>query len=573
VFLERASSSIRRALRMSSGLILFTYIGAHMTNHALGLISLGVAEAGMEISVGVWYSLPGTILLYGAAATHFLMALWAVYERRTFLLPPVELIRIALGFTLPILLIGHFAATRLAYELFELSSDYTRVVATIWATGNQGWQLGLMAPGWLHGCLGLHLAFSRRLLYRQLRFVLFAIALLLPVLSALGFIAMGRELANNPATVAAALAYLSPENAEQRLAIAQWKDSLLNGYFFIIGAAFLAREIRNLFERRRKRRVNVSYPGRTVSIPRGWSVLETSRGFHLPHAAMCGGRARCSTCRVRVISGEEFCPPAGTDEQATLDRIAAPPDVRLACQLRPQGDISIVPLVNTARPIYRQTMPQRISVEHEIVVLFCDFRNRAELSRDHLPQDLLHVLTLYVEGLGNAIRAAGGTVSTIEFDSICAVFGLDGNHARASQGALRAAGAIEGVLLDLNNRLGRQSGDGLKIAVAIHAGRAAVGEIGSSDPPMVMAVGEAIDVANDLRRAAAERDLPFAISERVYVAAGLDPAVQGTTAIRLPGPNTSITAYLSKTAPVPSPSWTLHGKQGRGAKLRRLLAG
>ena len=76
MFLERASSSIRRALRMISGLILFTYIGAHMTNHALGLISLGVAEAGMEISVGVWYSLPGTILLYGAAASHFLMALW-----------------------------------------------------------------------------------------------------------------------------------------------------------------------------------------------------------------------------------------------------------------------------------------------------------------------------------------------------------------------------------------------------------------------------------------------------------------------------------------------------------------
>jgi len=88
-----------------------------------------------------------------------------------------------------------------------------------------------------------------------------------------------------------------------------------------------------------------------------------------------------------------------------------------------------------------------------------------------------------------------------------------------------------------------------------------------------MAVGEAIDEANDLRRAAAERDLSFAISERVYAAAGLDPAVQGTIAIRLPGPDTSITAYLSGAAPVPSPAWTLHGKQGRGAKLRRLLAG
>ena len=353
MFSERLFSSWRRNLRMVSGLVLFTYIGTHLLNHALGLISLDTAEAGMAIAVEVWYSLPGTILLYGAFATHFMMALIAVYERRTFRLPPLELLRIVLGFTMPILLIGHAASTRLAYEMFGLSSDYTRVVSNLWATGSQGWQLGLMAPGWLHGCLGLHFAFSRRWWYRQFRFVLFSAALLLPVLAALGFIAMGKELAASPAAAAAALEYLNPNNAVQRLAIAQWKDNLLNWYFSIIGAAFIAREIRNLIERRGKRLVSLSYPGQTVRVPRGWSVLEASRSFHLPHAAMCGGRARCSTCRVRVTNGEEFCPPAANDEQATLSRIGAAPDVRLACQLRPQGDISVVPLVRTARPVYR----------------------------------------------------------------------------------------------------------------------------------------------------------------------------------------------------------------------------
>jgi adenylate cyclase len=178
LFSERLTL-IRRNLRMASGLILFTYIAAHLINHALGLISLSTAEAGMEIAVEVWYSSTGTILLYGAFATHFTMALFAVYERRTFRLPPLELLRIVLGFTMPILLIGHAASTRLAYELFGLSSDYTRVVSNLWATGSQGWQLGLMAPGWLHGCLGLHFAFNRRWWYRQFRFALFSVALLL----------------------------------------------------------------------------------------------------------------------------------------------------------------------------------------------------------------------------------------------------------------------------------------------------------------------------------------------------------------------------------------------------------
>src|SRR6202043_2875912 len=112
----------------------------------------------------------------------------------------------------------------------------------------------------------------------------------------------------------------------------QWRDGLLIGYFAIIGAALGARAIRNILERGRKRLVAISYPGRTVRVPRGWSVLEASRGFHLPHASMCGGRARCSTCRVQITAGADHCPPAAGDEQATLKRIGAAPDVRLACQ-------------------------------------------------------------------------------------------------------------------------------------------------------------------------------------------------------------------------------------------------
>ena len=90
-----------------------------------------------------------------------MLALWAVYERRTFRLPPAELLRIALGFTMPLILINHFANTRLAYELFSLPTDYTHVIANLWFADSQGMQLGLLAPGWLHGCLGLHFAFGR----------------------------------------------------------------------------------------------------------------------------------------------------------------------------------------------------------------------------------------------------------------------------------------------------------------------------------------------------------------------------------------------------------------------------
>jgi len=567
-------SALRRNLRMGSGLVLFTYITAHLVNHALGLISLHVAEEGLGYAEDIWDSLPGTVLLYGAALIHFLLALWAVYERRTFRLPPAELLRIALGFTLPLILINHFAHTRLAYEVFGLPTDYTHVIANLWAADSQGMQLGLLAPGWLHGCLGLHFAFGRRPLYRRLRFGLFAVALLLPVFSAFGFITMGRQLSTDATAAAAAQEFLGPAHAVERAGIAYWHNRLLIGYFSIIGAAFGARAVRNLLERSRKQLISISYPGRTVRVPRGWSVLEASRSFHLPHASMCGGRARCSTCRVQVTAGQDCCPAAAKDEQATLQRIGAAADVRLACQLRPAGDISVVPLVRTALPVYRPPARQR-NTERDIVVMFCDFLNRDELARHQLPQDLLYLLTLYGEALSDAIRAEGGTLGVVGVDGICALFGLDHQAARAARFALQAAGAIERAMLDFDNRLGHEGNRRLKIAVSIHAGRAVVGEVGTNDAPALMAVGEAMDVANELRKelqkAAAAQGRAFAISERVTTAAGVDPAAGDRVTLRSHGSGAPIEAYLSASPPVLPTSQRRLAEQR--AALQRLWSG
>ena len=56
----------RRDLRLGSGLILFVYVTAHFTNHALGLISLAAAERGLRVAVAVWL---GRLILGGRART------------------------------------------------------------------------------------------------------------------------------------------------------------------------------------------------------------------------------------------------------------------------------------------------------------------------------------------------------------------------------------------------------------------------------------------------------------------------------------------------------------------------
>src|SRR5438132_3402549 len=365
----------RRDLRLGSGLVLFAYVTAHLANHALGLVAVNVAEAGLRVAVAFWHSLPETMLLYSAAAIHLALALVAVYERRTLRMPALEALRIALGFGIPLLLIGHFTSTRFAFELYGLRSDYARIVWALWTSDGEGRQLALLAPGWLHGCLGLNFAFGRRLLYQRMRPLLFGAALLLPVLAALGFLAMGRELAVLGADRAWLEAHVSLMSADQRIRLAHIRDGLLAAYFGAIGLVLAARELRSLLERNGKALITISYPQRTVQVPRGWTVLEVSRHFGIPHRAMCGGRARCSTCRVRVVDGASRCPPPGPDERRTLDRVRASPGVRLACQLRPDTDIDVIPLFSAESAISpRQTSHKVRRYDGEDIAISYDMK-------------------------------------------------------------------------------------------------------------------------------------------------------------------------------------------------------
>jgi adenylate cyclase len=101
-----------------------------------------------------------------------------------------------------------------------------------------------------------------------------------------------------------------------------------------------------VFADRYRQKVEIRYVnGPTVSAHRGLSLLDVSRTNRIPHASVRGGRARCSTCRVRVVEGMELQPPALENELKVLKRVGAPSNVRLACQLRPTADFAITLLL------------------------------------------------------------------------------------------------------------------------------------------------------------------------------------------------------------------------------------
>jgi adenylate cyclase len=509
----------RQDLRLGSGLILFTYVSAHFINHALGLISLGVAERGLRVAVAVWHSWPGTVLLYGAAGIHITLAFVALYQHRTLRMPPMEALRIVLGFGIPTLLIAHAVTTRLAFQAYGAEPDYARVVWTLWHSNREGRQMALLVPGWLHGCLGLNFAFGRRVWYQRLRLILFGAALLLPILATLGFLEMLKEvsiLSQDPAWFSANVLSL---DAGQTGKLAQTSNSMLVLYFALIGAVFVARLIRRTVENFRGKLVSITYPGRTVRVPRGWTVLEASRSHHIPHLSMCGGRARCSTCRVRIVAGGDHCPLPAQNELDTLNRIHAPEGTRLACQLRPQGNVTVIPLLAAGPPPPGE--PAHEAVEREIAVMLVGFRWTATPHR-LLPQDLLYLLNRYSEIVGNTVRKEGGVPIQFLGDGVTAVFGLEVGAKEANLQALTAAAKVDRRLRALGGRLAQELGWAADFVIHLHTGSAGVGETGDDATRTLAAVGNTIDVARQL---AARYDngqiARIVLSEAVMIAAGL----------------------------------------------------
>lgn len=223
-----------RELRLASGLVMLSYISLHLFNHMLGIVSLPLAEHGLRWAIWLWGSVPGTIALYGAFALHLALALRTIYLRAHWRLPPSEWLRLWSGFSLPLLLVGHAVATRLTSSLYGIVPSYENTIAGLIASGSQGWQIALLAPGWLHGCMGLWISLRRRSAFRHRRRWLIALMVLLPMLSAVGFLRMSQSVESRPVRLVPDAALTASDAAT----LAVWQHVLLAGYVLLLAGAF-----------------------------------------------------------------------------------------------------------------------------------------------------------------------------------------------------------------------------------------------------------------------------------------------------------------------------------------------
>ena len=511
-----------RRTRLITGLTLLTYLSTHLLNHALGLISLDAMEAGRVWFLALWRNPAGTAALYTSLLTHFSFALWSLYQRRHLRIPLWEALQLTLGLSIPPLLSLHFVGTRMQHEWFGVEDSYSLLVLTLWhASPWDGLkQATLITVAWLHGSIGFHFWLRLRPWYRRLAPVFLGCALLLPVLGLLGFTQAGHEvdslIARDPNWIVQVLQRANVPPRSQRAPLYRLDDAIVATYVLAVILTLLARIARDIVERRR--RIRITYPdGREVAVPRGFSILEASRFAGIPHASVCGGRGRCSTCRVRVAENLSKQPPPSAAEQRVLQRVGAPPNVRLACQLRPAENISITPLVPAAaNPSDGYAQPSYLAgQERTIAVLFADLRTFTGIAEQKLPYDLVFLLNSYFEAVGEAITGDGGFVDKFIGDGVMALFGVESGPAEGCRQALAAAARMVEQVGALSRALAEELAEPLRIGIGIHCGPAVVGRMGYGATIHLTAIGDTVNVASRLQDLTKEFACHLVISEEV----------------------------------------------------------
>lgn len=531
------------SLRLGSGLVLFAYATTHLINHALGNVSLAALEAGAQIKRVIWAGPVGLTSLYGALLIHVVLVVLRILRRQSWRMPAWQIVQVASGLAVPALLFPHILATRGAEVLLDVEVGYRRLLTLVWPNGLL-LQTLLIAVVWLHGCVGIHAWLRLKPWYGRIAPVLGWVAVAIVVFSFTGFVSAAR--------------LVEAENAGRRylpLPALQWILRETRGLQLVslfAGVALVFSPLIRPFLKRLRAEFTITYDGgRSVRGGYGQSLLDISREAGIAHASACGGRARCSTCRVQILSGLESLPPAGPAEARLLDRIEAPPDVRLACQVRPVGDVTLRLLVGASK-VYdpaSATDPYRWGVEREVAVMFADLRGFTRLTERRLVYDVVHLLNAYFDRASRAVAEHGGQIDKFMGDGLMALFSIEEPIEAGARHAVEAAIDLLGVIDAINRDLAADLDEPLRVAIGLHCGPAILGRIGGGTTDTAFtALGDTVNTAARLEGIAKSGNAAVCLSERLIKAAGLDASAGTALTADIRGRSASVAVRLFSDA-------------------------
>lgn len=268
-------------------------------------------------------------------------------------------------------------------------------------------------------------------------------------------------------------------------------------------------------------RVHFSPDNKTVTTGRTESILQASLRSGIPHTHVCGGHARCSTCRVLVVAGMEHCAPRNAEEQQMADQLHFSPDIRLACQTRVTGEVKLRRLILDASDVAltdQLRFPETrrlVGEERHVAVLFADIRGFTAFAEKLPPYDVIHALNRYFHRMDEIIRDHRGYVDNYMGDGFMAIFGTTDREAAPLDAVLAG---IE--MLDAVKKLGPYYADiygqCFRIGIGVHCGNVVLGSIGPPGRDRITAIGDAVNFASRIEAANKVTGTSLLISDDTY---------------------------------------------------------
>ena len=535
--------------RIFSGLVLFLYVLGHLINHSFGIVSIELLDKSRIIFNYIWRNPIGTILLYSSFLIHILINLISIFQMKTLKLPFRKWVQILLGIIIPWFLIIHIVFTGYAHHFEGIEDTYSSVIVGSWVAPPDIWgikggyyYIAMLLVVWVHGIIGIHYLCSHRSWYQRNRASINSFFMIIPTLSLLGFFLAGKEaltISNfNKDYLVQELTksgYLvksldQSEMWQPAINLQIFADKLELNYLIALVIILLIVSA-NMYFVRINKKIKIFFPGgRTIPVSRGYSVLDASREGNIPHASSCGGKGRCTTCRVKILSELTNIPKPNEVEKQVIDRLGFESNIRLACQLRPLSDIKVLPLVPSKIMENKSSYIMRSfgfennlqGKETEIVIMFIDLRGFTKLSEQKLPYDVIHILNEYFRISGEAIEKNYGRVDKYIGDGVMAIFDSNNDNKLNCKNALIAAKQISKDMKKFNELSKDEFVEELKFGLGIHIGNSIVGLIGHGQSISETAVGDTVNTASRLEQLTKELKCELIISERVANLASLD---------------------------------------------------
>ncbi|RLL53288.1 adenylate/guanylate cyclase domain-containing protein [Mariprofundus sp. EBB-1] len=249
------------------------------------------------------------------------------------------------------------------------------------------------------------------------------------------------------------------------------------------------------------------------------SLLDISLKHAIPHMHVCGGKARCSTCRVLVCEGAENLLPMNVAEQTLAEKKGLESNIRLACQARVKGDVSVRRLVLDDEDAETAMFERQATTgrEQNVAILFSDIRGFTQFSERHLSYDIIHILNRYFQEMGEVVLANHGYIDKYMGDGLMALFGVDeqDNSAICMQ-AVTAALQMDEALKRVNGYLKQNFNEQFEIGVGVHIGEVVLGNIGHRDKAHFTAIGDAVNMASRVESETKMIDSSILVSQCIY---------------------------------------------------------